>query len=181
MPEAVAVLETQARYQPIWAVDVHNQGFNVVDHEQCAADAACRPGQTVTGSILWPTDEEVDEGARDLSKQMTPVMKKRSLEIGNVQLTRYDGGSFPGIARNAYGLLGGGSVLFEAAGQTEGSVFINNGQKAMGKLKNGVRKILLSLLEATADGTLYEEVPAEAETLILDNDVFLPNPRADEE
>ena len=104
-------------------------------------------------------------------------MKKRSLEIGNVELTRYDGGGFAGIARNAYGLLGGGSVLFEVAGQIEGSPSINNGQKAIGKLKSGVRKILLSLLEATANGSLFDEDPNEAETLILDNDVFLPNPR----
>ena len=177
VPEALAVLETQETYQPLWAVDVHNQGFNVVDPDQCAADDACRPGQYVTGSILWPTNSNVDPDVVNLSKQMTLVMKKRSLEIGNVELTRYNGGGFQGIARNAYGLLGGGSVLFEVAGQIEGSPFINNGQKAIGKLKSGVVKILLSLLEATADGSLFDEDPDEADTLIKDNDVFLPNPR----
>ncbi len=177
VPESQAVLDTYEIYQPIWAVDVHNQGFNVVDPDQCAADDACRPGQYVTGSILWPTNPDVDPDDVNLSKQMTLIMKKRSLEIGNVELTRYNGGSFAGIARNAYGLLGGGSVLFEVAGQIEGSPSINNGQKAIGKLKSGVRKILLSLIEATADGSLFDEDPAEADTLILDNDVFLPNPR----
>ena len=177
VPESQAVLDTYEIYQPIWAVDVHNQGFNVVDPDQCAADDACRPGQYVTGSILWPTNPDVDPDNVNLSKQMTLIMKKRSLEIGNVELTRYNGGSFAGIARNAYGLLGGGSVLFEVAGQIEGSPSINNGQKAIGKLKSGVRKILLSLIEATADGSLFDEDPAEADTLILDNDVFLPNPR----
>ena len=177
VPEAVAVLGVHEYYGPIWAVDVHNQGFNVVDPEQCAADDACRPGQYVTGSILWPTNADVLVDDVDLSKQMTIVMKKRSLEIGNVELTRYNGGDFPGIARNAYGLLGGGSVLFEVAGQIEGSPSINNGQKAIGKLKSGVRKILLSLLEATADGSLFDENPDEANTLILDNDLRLSNPR----
>ncbi len=181
VPEAVAVLDTYARFLPIWAVDVHNQGFNVVDPDQCAADQACRPGQYVTGSILWPTNGDVAVGAVNLSKQMTLVMKKRSLEIGNVELTRYNGGDFPGIARNAYGLLGGGSVLFEVVGQIEGSGFINNGQKAIGKLRSGVTKILLALLEATADGSLYAEDPDDADTLILDNDVFLANPRLTEE
>jgi hypothetical protein len=176
VPESQAVLDT---YE-IWAIDVHNQGFNVVDPDQCAADDACRPGQYVTGSILWPTNPDVDPDDVDLSKQMTLIIKKRSLEIGNVELTRYNGGSFAGIARNAYGLLGGGSVLFEVAGQIEGSPSINNGQKAIGKLKSGVRKILLSLIEATADGSLFDEDPAEANTLILDNDVFLPNPRVEE-
>ena len=107
-------------------------------------------------------------------------MKKEPLEIGNVELTRSNGGDFQGIARNAYGLLGGGSVLFEVAGQIEGSPFINNGQKAIGELKSGVTKILLSLLEATADGSLFLEDPDEADRLILDNDVFLPNPRVEE-
>lgn len=181
VPEAVAVLDTYKVYQPIWAVDVHNQGFNVVDPAECDADDACRPGQYVTGSILWPTNADVNPAAVDLSKQMTLVMKKRSLEIGNVELTRYNGGSFPGIARNAYGLLGGGSVLFEVAGQIEGSPLINNGQKAIGKLKSGVKKVLISLLEATADGSLLDENPDDADTLILDNDNFLANPRLTEE
>lgn len=193
VPEALAVLDTYFAYEPIWAVDVHNQGFNVVDPDQCAADQACRPGQYVTGSILWPTNADVDPEAVNLSKQMTLVMKKRSLEIGNVELTRFAGGDFAGIARNAYGLLGsdllgmgapgplGGSVLFEVVGQIEGSGFINNGQKAIGKLKSGVKKVLMALLEATADGSLFAEDPNEADTLILDNDVFLPNPRLVEE
>jgi hypothetical protein len=38
VPGSVAVLNTYFAYQPIWAVDVHNQGFNVVDPDQCAAD-----------------------------------------------------------------------------------------------------------------------------------------------
>ncbi len=192
VPESLAVLGAYDDYGPIWAVDVHNQGFNVVDPDECAADQACRPGQYVTGSILWPTNTDVDPDAVDLSKQMTIVMKKRSVEIGNVELTRYNGGSFAGIARNAYGLLGserlasepgplGGSVLFEVAGQTEGSPSINNGQKAIGKLKSGVKKILMTLLEATADGSLFAEDPDQAETLILDNDDRLRNPRLVEE
>ncbi len=181
VPESQAVIDTYNEYEPIWAVDVHNQGFNVVDPDECAADQACRPGQYVTGSILWPTNTDVHPDAVVLSKQMTLVMKKRSLEIGNVELTRYNGGSFAGIARNAYGLRGGGSVLFEVAGQIEGSPFINNGQKAIGKLKSGVVKILLSLLEATADNSLYAEEPSEASELILDNDTFLRNPRMGEE
>jgi hypothetical protein len=37
----------------------------------------------------------------------------------------------------------------------------------------------MSLLEATADGSLYDEDPGEAETLILDNDVRLNNPRVE--
>ena len=193
VPEAQAVLDTYFTYLPVWALDIHNQGFNVVDDETCDSVAYCRDGQYVTGSILWPTNEDVAEEVRDYSKQLALVMKKRSMEIGNVELTRYNGGSFAGIARNAYGLRGterltsgetgplGGSILFEVAGQIEGSVFINNGQKAIGKLRSGVTKIMMSMLEATADGSVLEEDPAEAEVIILDNDTFLVNPLAEEE
>ena len=180
--EAQAVLDTFARYQPVWLADMHNQGNHFVDPDQCAADQACRPGQYVTGGLMWPTNSDVSSGAVDLSKQMAVIVKQRSMELGNVELTRYDGDdTFPAIARNAYGLLGAGSLLFEVAGQTEGSSSFVNGQKANGKITNGVRKMLLSLLEATANGSLFTVNPADAENLLIDNGINASNPRYAEE
>ena len=189
VPEARAVLDAYAEYQPIWVVDVHNQGFNIITSEERPENDAFRPNRMVTGSILWPTNPDVDERARDFSKQMTLVMKKRSMELGHMEITRYNGGTFAGIARNAYGLLGsarlamgestpvGGSVLVEIRGQIEGSVFINLGQKSIGMLKNNVREMLMAVLKSTADGTILDEAPAQVDELILDNDTFLRNPR----
>lgn len=133
---------------------------------------------------MWPTNEDVHPEAVNLSKQLTLVMKKRSMELGHSEFTRYYGGDFPAIARNTYGLMGterinngesgvGGSVLVEIMGQTEGSPFINIGQKAIGMLKNNVRELMMAMVEATADGSLYLENP--------DNDGFDPNPRVEEE
>ena len=185
VPEAQGVVNAYKAYQPIWVIDVHNQGFNVINEDDTSG--VNRPGRRVTGSILWPTNEDVNEQAVNLSKQLTLVMKKRSLELGNMEFTRYNGGTFPGIARNAYGLIAneridagesnvGGSVLVEIMGQIEGSGLINIGQKAIGMLRNNAREILMSVLNATADGSLYEENPTDVDALILDNDQFDRNP-----
>lgn len=192
VPEAVGVRAVYEAYGPIWVMDVHNQGSSVINEE--VDPAVDRSGWLVTGSITWPTNEEVDEGARDLSKQMTVVMKQRSLELGNMEITNYirqradgsfiRGGPFPGIARNAFGLLGteridagepgpvGGSVLVEIRGQ---------GQKSIGMLKNNARELILSVLGATADGSLFDIDPALAlELLPIGVDSSIGNPRFEE-
>lgn len=193
VPEAQGIIDAYNDHGPIWVVDVHNQGPSVVDPDAVPQDNEFRPGRLVTGSILWPTNDNVADQAVDLSKQMTLVMKKRSIELGNMEITRYVGGDFPGIARNAYGLLGterlnqneqgplGGSVLVEILGQTEGSLNFNLGQKAIGMLKNNARELLEAVLEATADGSLFDEDPADVDTLILPNDINIGNPRREEE
>jgi hypothetical protein len=173
-------------------MDVHNLGTSVVNDD--VDPSISRPGRMVTGSILWPTNEDVAEEARDLSKQMCIVIKKRSLELGNMELTNYArlrsdgsfsrGGGFAGIARNAYGLLGterldagepgplGGSILVEIRGQ---------GQKSMGMLKNNAREIMQVVLESTADGSLFFEDPAEADILLpIGTDTSISNPRNEE-
>lgn len=177
VPEAVAVRDVYDMYQPLWVIDVHNQGFNVVEDD--ADPDINRPNRYVTGSILWPTNDDVSDDARDLSKQLTVVMKEASFQYGNMEITRYNGGDYPGIARNAYGLLGSGSVLVEIAGQIEGSPSINIGQKHIGMLEKNVRVMLMSVLEATASGALFQVDPDRANTIIVDNDEGLDNPRLD--
>jgi hypothetical protein len=180
--EAVAVMNTVKQHNPYWVVDLHSQGNRFVDPDECAADQACRAGRYVTGSLAWPTNDDVDQQAMIRSRQVAVVIKQRSMELGNVELTRYKTSDpFPAIARNAYGLLGAGSVLYEVAGQTEGSSSFVNGQKANGKIINGIRKTLLSLLEATADGSLKDVDPALADKLLLENAAKANNPRYDEE
>lgn len=177
VPEAVAVRDVYDTYQPLWVIDVHNQGFNVVQDD--ADPDINRPNRYVTGSILWPTNDDVAEEPLALSKQLTVVMKKASLQYGNMEITRYNGGDYPGIARNAYGLLGSGSVLVEIAGQIEGGPGINIGQKHIGMLQKNVRVILTSVLEATASGALFGIDPDRAEAIVVDNDENLQNPRLD--
>ena len=118
-------------------------------------------------------------------------MKKRSIELGYAEITRFNGGDFPGIARNAYGLFGtarleagedgplGGSVLLEVLGQTEGSINFDLGQKSIGKLRNVARELVMAVIEATADFSLFFQDPAEVDELILANDPNIGNPLPD--
>jgi hypothetical protein len=192
VPEALGVRYVFDEYGPIWGMDVHNLGSSVVNDD--VDPTINRPGRLVTGSILWPTNEDVAEEAVNLSKQMCIVIKQRSLELGNMELTNYArvrsngsfirGGGFPGIARNAYGLIGterldagepgplGGSILVEIRGQ---------GQKSIGMLKNNAREIMQVVLESTADGSLFMEDPADADILLpIGTDTSIGNPRNEE-
>lgn len=193
VPEATAVRTAYDRYQPIWLVDVHNQNPAVVLED--ADPDINHPDRQVTGSITWPTNDDVAQAAVDLSKQMSVVMKRRSMELGNMEITNYfyqypdgsirRGGGEPGIARNAYALLAtqrlnsgtsgpmGGSVLMEITGLN------SRGQKSIGMLRNNVREMLEALLLASADGSLYAIDPAEADRILppgQETDKPLPNP-----
>lgn len=180
VPEAVAVRSAYDRYQPMWLVDVHNQNPAVVLDE--ADPEANRPGRQVTGSITWPTNPEVAQAAVDLSKQMAVVMKKRSMQLGHMEITNYyyerpdgsirRGGGDPSIARNAYALLGSQRLASGAEGPLGGSVLMeitglnSRGQKSIGMLRNNVREMLEALLLASADGSLLSTDPAEADQLL---------------
>lgn len=193
VPEAVAVRGIYDRYRPIWLVDVHNQNPAVVLDD--VDPEVNRPGRQVTGSITWPTHEDVAPEAVALSKQMAIVMKQRSQELGFMEITNYyyerpngeirRGGGDPGIARNAYGLLGterlaagetgplGGSILMEITGLN------SRGQKSVGMLRNNVREMLEAVLLATADGSLTTIDPTEADRLLPpgnESDEPLSNP-----
>ncbi len=191
VPEAVAVVESYKAYQPIWVIDVHNQDIDRIAFD-ADPDGPNRPGRRHTSSVLWPTNSDVDPAAVDFSKQLALTMKLASLEKGFSEMDRYNGGSFPGIARNAYGLAAadriaageanvGGSVLVEISGQTEGSGDSLIGQKAIGMLNNEARLILSAALSATADGSIYDLDPNLVDELILDVDEDLDNPRTEVE
>lgn len=184
VPEAVAALETYEQYQPIWVVDVHNQGLlRVPDGANAVVN---EPGADVTSSVLWPTNGDVAPEAVDLSKQLTLVMKGLSLRLDGSEMTRYEGGDFPGIARNAYGLLGsarvaagepapvGGSVLLEVSGQAEDDL----SRRERRRRSRDATKLLWEALSTTADGSLYRVDPALAELLILPQQERLPSEAA---
>ncbi|MFZ7126364.1 MAG: M14 family zinc carboxypeptidase [Desulfobacterales bacterium] len=140
VPESVAVMEAYLKYQPIWMVDFHGQGTYVTDE-----------GENVTSSMLWPTAPGVSNDVVDLSRQLCVVMMDRMAEYGFATVNLYPGGPEPGIARNAYGLEGSGSVLVELKGGI--------GQKSMGMLTKHAFEQMSAILEATADGSVYTVDP----------------------
>lgn len=196
VPEARGVRKAYDEYTPIWVMDVHNQGSAKI-LDEVAPETGNRTGRMITSSILWPTNEDVDEGARNLSKQMTIAIKERSLELGYFEVTSYlyrnqagavlRGGGFPGIARNAYGLLGTERILAGEPGPLGGSILVEirgQGQKSKGMLKNAAREAMMSVLKKTADGSLFDINPLLSDTLLPPGDLtdeFIGNPRSAEE
>jgi hypothetical protein len=120
----------------------------------------------ITGSTFWPnatgTAAAIGRSAEFaeavvLSKKVVATLVTELHQRGFANVTRYPGTLPPGIARNAYGLLGAGSVLFELRGDI--------GQKSGGYIAKMAYLAAKSVTAALADGTLYEADVAVAEAL----------------
>ena len=146
VPEAAAVVDAFKKYQPIWMADFHHQGTYVTDD-----------GESVTSSILWPKNEDVSQEFVDLSKQLCFTIYDHMQQFGFSTITLYNGGTFPGIARNAYGLAGAGSILVELKGGI--------GQKQSGMIIKHAYEQMWAILEATADGSLEDINPEWADEI----------------
>jgi len=148
VPEAVAMREAHARYQPDVVLDYHNQ-FSYVSDD----------GDMITMSLMWPLNENVDPQVVDDSKRATAIIAGAVSDYAHAEVTKFPGGTAPAIGRNAYGLLGSATVLIEQRGQEE------MGQKGIGYLVKQAYVSMFSVVQALADGTFDEVDPAEADAL----------------
>lgn len=155
VPEAVAMRLLWDERQPEFVVDFHHQGTYVDDE-----------GRMITSSVMWPNAEE--EAARlgiseefaetvTLSKRVVSEMLVSLERYGHANVTRYPSTTFPGIARNAYGLLGSGSVLYEARGGI--------GQKSKGYIAKQSYLAGMGVLTAAADGSLFTRSTEPADNI----------------
>lgn len=165
VPEAIAMRLLWDERQPELVVDFHHQGTYVDDD-----------GDMITSSVMWPNAE--DEAARlgisdefaetvTLSKRIVSEMLVGLEQYGHANVTRYPSTTTPGIARNAYGLLGSGSVLYEARGGI--------GQQSNGYIAKQAYIAGMSVLTAAADGSLWTRSTEPADTIRERGD-FVPNP-----
>ncbi len=124
----------------------------------------------VLSSTLWPTATPTADAigvrpqfdaAVELSKRVISVALIARDKIAHANTDKYVGGPEPGISRNAYGLLGSASVLFEHRGV---------GQKAAGYMADISFRTVLAIVEALADGSLYTTDVARAEALVVSPD-----------
>ena len=130
----------------------------------------------ITGSVMWPNSEE-EAAALGISEQFADVVtdSKRVLSEmldaldgkGYANITRYPSTPFPGIARNAYGLLGSASVLYEARGDM--------GQASSGMIAKQTEVAGTAILRAAADGSLWTRDTVPADT-IRERGPFVPDP-----
>ncbi|WP_026123612.1 M14 family zinc carboxypeptidase [Nocardiopsis chromatogenes] len=146
VPEAAAVRRQYEEFDPHLVVDYHMQGRYADDD-----------GEEITASLMWPTHPGVGDGARDLSRQAVAVSAEAmedSYDGANASL--YPGGDYEGIARNAYGLLGSGSVLVElsATGPDMEQAQIASAYDSM-----------YVLAQSAADGSLFEVDPDSADDI----------------
>jgi predicted deacylase len=165
VPEAIAMRLLWDERQPEIVADFHHQG-TYVDED----------GRMITASMMWPNavEEAANLGISDefaetiqLSKRVVSEMLVGLEQYGYANATRYPGTTVPGIARNAYGLLGSGSVLFEARGGI--------GSKSNGYITKQTVVAAMSVLDAAADGSLFTRSTEPADT-IRERGPFVPNP-----
>ena len=169
VPESLAMRLLWDELQPEVVIDFHHQGSYVDDD-----------GDLITGSTMWPNAVEAaaDLGvteqfadAVELSKQVVSTMVTELDQYGFANITRYPGTTTPGIARNAYGLLGSGSVLFEMRGGI--------GQKSNGYITRTAYLAAKSVVSALADGSLHDTSTAAADAL-PDRGPFIGAPNEEE-
>lgn len=162
VPEAKNVRWINDQYKPVMALDMHHQGTRVHD------------GEMVTASTLYPTAvdtavrlQAVDPTAlarfnagQTMAKRVVVVIAQKLAQYPYANLSRYPGGTEPGISRNAYGLLGSGSVLLELRGGI--------GTKSGGYIqKIGYHASMAILDELAKDPTLGGFSPDLADVLVV--------------
>jgi predicted deacylase len=171
VPEAKNVRWLNDRFSPMVALDMHHQGTRVHD------------GKMVTASTLWPTAlltaqrlQTVDGNALsrfnqgvDMAKRVVVIIARTLAQYPYADLSRYPGGSEPGISRNAYGLLGSGSVLLELRGGI--------GTKSGGYIQKIGYHASLAIVEELAKNAALSHIdPNLAEVLVIPANSVRPSP-----
>ncbi|PTX61825.1 zinc carboxypeptidase [Melghirimyces profundicolus] len=146
VPESAAIRRAYDKYQPDLVVDYHHQG-TYVDED----------GKMIKTSVFWPSHPDVSRDAIKLSKQTSVLIYDTLEHYGFANVSQYPGGNYQAIARNAYGLLGSGSVLVELRGGI--------GQKSSGMLIRTAYASMFSVLESVAEETLKEVDPSRADAI----------------
>jgi hypothetical protein len=171
VPEAKNIRRLSDEFKPVVVLDMHHQGTRVND------------GNMVTASTLYPTALQtaqrllgVDLDAVDrftagqtMAKRVVVVIAQTLAKYPYADLSRYPGGTEPGISRNAYGLLGAGSVLLELRGGI--------GTKSGGYIqKIGFHASMAIVRELAKDPSLAGFDPDLADILVLPANGVRPNP-----
>ena len=170
VPEAKNIRWLNDQFKPAVALDMHHQGDRVHD------------GQLVTASTLYPTAvgtavrlQAVDPTAlarfnagQTMAKRVVVIIAQTLAQYPYANLSRYPGGTEPGISRNAYGLLGSGSVLLELRGGI--------GTKSGGYIQKIGYHASMAIVEQLAkDPTLGGFSPDMADVLVVPANGQPPN------
>jgi len=137
-------------------LDLHGQGTPLDANRDMVFSSTLWPTATPTADLIGVRTQF--DAAAVLSKRVISVALKARDKIAHANTSKYVGGPEPGISRNAYGLLGSASVLFEHRVV---------GQKAAGYMADISFRTVMAIVEALADGSLYTTGTARAEALVI--------------
>ncbi len=152
-PETQAMLDYVLDLDPLWVADLHTQGGMYYDEEEV-------PGDMLHASNFWPIADEADPDAVEISQRLNVAMYDEVDGFGNAQLSVYPGGDTVNIGRNAYATYGYGSILCEMTGQLD-----DRGEAMEGQLTRIMAAECETILEETADGSLYDRDPARVDEI----------------
>ncbi|MCY1145496.1 M14 family zinc carboxypeptidase [Actinoplanes sp. Pm04-4] len=144
VPESRAVLRHWHATHPRVVVDYHMQGRYLQPD-----------GRETTASILWPTSPLAGEAAVTAGRKLA-VRNYDATTAAGANVSRYPGGDYEGIARNAYGILGSASLLVELSDLPEDQVELQ------------IRTAFTSMLataQGAADGSLWRANPDRADSI----------------
>lgn len=109
-----------------------------------------------------------------MAQRVVVIIAQTLAQYAYADLSRYPGGTEPGISRNAYGLLGAGSVLLELRGGI--------GTKSGGYIqKIGFHASLAIVRELAKDPTLAGFDPDLADILVIPANGVRPSPGSEGE
>ena len=145
VPESRAMLRYWHATHPRVVIDYHMQGRYLQPD-----------GRETTASILWPTSPLAPSAAVTASRRLAVRNYDAMTGLAGATVTRYPGGDYEGIARNAYGILGSASLLVELSDLPAEQVEFQ------------IRTAFLSMIataQGAADGSLWRADPARADTV----------------
>jgi len=145
VPESRAILRLWHATRPRIVVDYHMQGRYLQPD-----------GRETTASILWPTSPLASAAAVTAGRRLAVRNYEAMTYVAGANVTRYPGGDYEGIARNAYGILGSASLLVELSDLPAEQVEFQ------------IRTAFVSMLataQGAADGSLWRIDPARADRI----------------
>ena len=157
VPESRAVLRLWQATRPAIVVDYHMQGRYVQPD-----------GRETTASILWPTTTLASADATTRARQLAVRNHDAMTLLARANVSRYPGGDYEGIARNAYGILGSASLLVELSDLPE--------DRTEAQIKAAYVS-MLATVQGAADGTLWRIDPDRADDIPARGPA-LPDPSA---
>ncbi|AST89900.1 carboxypeptidase [Sutcliffiella cohnii] len=153
--KATAAMQPEARVLHENVLEVYDIDYLIDLHHQGTQSE--RDGKYVSGSILYPTNPNVDPAIVEQSKKLGAVVFHEIESKGWGHLGKYNGGSGANIGRNGIALRYDiATLLFEMRGMsdhTNPSAVL--GQKSNGYLIKQTVNTLDSTVKAIADGSIH--------------------------